>query len=166
MSARQLTQVGLVLLGGYLIVTSLASIAESFSSGPLVLQMGDDVVSSALARSIGITVAASTAWSLVFGVAPGILIIRKSHIWSEAWIPAQELPAQISTAIVLQTGLLLLGLFFAIDGLATLVGGASQVLVSGDFTHYGFKSVSSGVIYLLGGIIVFYWGRRLARDAA
>ena len=169
MSARQLAQVGLVLLGGYLIVSSLASIAESFSAGPLVLHTGDDPVTSVLARSVGLTVAASMVGALAFGVAPGIFIIRQSHAWSTAWIPEHETPIQISPSVVFQVGLLLLGIYMAIHGLASIIGGASQVLASGDFkslTEYGFRNLGSGTVFLVGGIAVFSWGRRVARDAA
>jgi hypothetical protein len=171
MSARELLRVGFILLGAFLIVSALESLVESLNQRPAVMVSGEQPVPDLL-RSVWVLAAFSTAASLVFGVVPGILLITQSERWAHRVLPESRSSVSSPASVLLPVGLMLLGLLMGIHGLAGVVGGiASQVAQrSAEPERYAYafswQLLSSGLVQLVAGALVFAWGRQSALNAA
>src|SRR5262245_35757598 len=88
----------------------------------------------------------------VLALLPGALLIAKSRTWAEAWFPETAPAPDVHLASLLPLGCLLLGLFFAVSGLASTVGGAAQLATATETNFsYAWRTLASGVVQFIGG---------------
>jgi hypothetical protein len=174
MSARELLRVGLVLLGAFLIVSAISSVAESVGTNPVLftrLVLSERDPSEVLSAALGLATL-SVGAGLVFGVLPGIVLILRSERWAERLVPASSGPSQFLASTLLPVGLIILGLFLGIHGLAGVAGGiALQVAENAAFSDsprhgLAWQYLASSIVQLAAGLLVFGWGRQSALNAA
>ena len=165
MSARKIAHVGILLLGVYLVVEACAR-GVSLFAGPLVIQQGADpsgwtwgaLIHPAIVGLIGIA---------LFGLIPGGLLIGKSRAWSERWFPDTGPSGELRAPTLFSIGSLLLGISFSISGLAGTVGGIAYVVAASEWDFASaWRTLAAGIVYLVAGIVLFRFSRRLASNAA
>jgi len=164
-SARDTAHVGMTLLGFYLIVSGLASVVISLNQ-PLVYSFDGEPISSSFV-SIATVGFARILFAGIFSFLPGALLIARSAHWSDALFSSAGSSDPLPASSLYAIGLLLLGLYLSITGLASI---ASALLMSGiptNSNHEGILRLSgSGTVYLVSGATLFLLGRRALRNAA
>lgn len=165
MSARQLAHLGFLLLGAYLMVESLALVVGSLNDRPLIWQSGGSSESSGI-QTLLLAIAAGIVGAVAFGFVPGAAIIAKSGQWAANLFSESEATSHVSLAVLYPLGLLLLGLNFGLQGIAAVVGGVVQLVMSNESTiAWGASTFASGATHLVAGIVLFIMGRRAALNA-
>jgi hypothetical protein len=167
-SARQIAQLGLALLGTYLIVNALAHASEPLTDRPILI-LEKNAAPPELLNSMLASTALGFVGLAVFGILPGVILILKSRPWAEAWFPESGALSQLSMSVLVPVGLVLLGLLFGISGVAGVVGGIAQVAAADGYRAaiaYGWRESTSSVVFLVSGALLFLRGRNLAAGAA
>jgi hypothetical protein len=161
MSAQQLTRVGLVLLGVYLIVQALSSGADSFTGRPFMVRPGGEEVPEIINSSL-VSLAMALVGVLLYGVLPGTILILKSRAWAKALFPEAPAFSEIPITVLFPVGILLLGVYLGIMGVAGAIAGVVRIITSEGWTvSYAFASLASSIVNLVAGITLFAVGRRL-----
>jgi hypothetical protein len=171
MSARDLLRVGFIVLGAFLIVSALTSLVESLNQRPAFMASGDQPIPGIL-QSVVFLAGASFVVSLVFGVLPGVLLIRRSERWSQRVLPNVSASSSLSVSALFSVALMVVGVVFGIRGVAGVVGGVvavvAQLSVEREAYAWGlaWQSLSSALVHLVAGVSLFSWGRQSALNAA
>ncbi len=122
MTSRELTAVGLALLG---ITVGLRSL--TILTGPFTVMSSMPFRADQLANMLAVLVAACVA-AVVFSVIPAVIILRNRDRWAARLFPASSPGSPLQPSVLYATGLLLLGIYFIVSGAATAVLGVAMIL--------------------------------------
>ena len=143
---------GFVLIGAYVIATSLMGVGRSV--GYSTLQAG--MASAEWSVSF---VAAPAVGALVFGVLPGAFLVVRSRQLASKFFPGAEPAAQVELHTLLCALVALLGAYLVVTGFGDLVGHAvaaiSMLRLDPLFAQEPISTAVAAAIKLVAGVFLF-----------
>ena len=141
MSTRQLGKMGLVLLGVYLVVSSLSSV---------ILNLGRMAMSGVSAGGLAVFLMLNLVLIVIFAVLPAAWIILRRDRLANAWfVEDRHSQTSVEPQTLLAVGLVLIGVSTLIAGLVRLPLAAGQYFAQGAMAAAG-TSLQAGVQLALG----------------
>ena len=154
MTSRELTSVGLALLGITVGLRSLTLLANSFTFSQTFPSGGDIMI---------VAVAA-----VVLSVIPAVIIVLNRDRWAARLFPESSPSTPPESSTLYATGLLLLGIYFVVSGAASTAIVLPAVLFWAVGTEspsgvIGWTGVARGTVLAIAGVVIILRGRSLAR---
>lgn len=144
-----------------LIVEFFVDLGGSFSGGPLVY-VGPDAGPSSILAHAGIALGLRLLAAFLFDLVPGLVFLYKGTDWADRLLaPADEPSSHIEFTALLSIGLMLLGCYFIISGLAGLVAGIVSVVLADELVRgFAWRQAASSITTLLCGAVIAIAGHR------
>ena len=148
MTPRDLTSVGLALLGIYFVVQSLPYLTITpFFVDP-------EFAAGLVPRRVGMLILA-------------VLLISYRHRWAARLFPSSSTEEPLSVAALPASGFLLLGAYVVVSGIGTMAGALPVAFGETRFGAHlmGWGQFSSGLVSVIAGLGLVWWARSLTRKA-
>lgn len=166
MTSREAVRTAVIIGGLWLVFSALSVIPEiivSLATDSKNLQGSNEALTGAL------------RWMLVpilfgvvlFGVLPGIYVIKSSEAWTDRVVRTEQTAASIEPSLVLAVGVMVFGFSLGVNGAismaSSLAGLASVGLLVDDSSAIRPRYVQGavhGLLSLVAGFLSFRWGSR------
>ena len=159
-------------MGAWLIVSTLAGVAQVLGHIPLIIRTPGD--SSPSIFEIGGIIAVAIAGIVVFAGIPGFLLIARAHALAHRVYQPSGGRSDISASALLAVGSILLGANLSVSGAAGIIGAGASTLMSFLLPVGIGRDVSlptsvadlaNSIVMLASGLALVFWGVHMAKRA-
>ena len=161
MSANSLGRATFVLFGIYLIVEFSVRMGSALSFAPF---LNSDFSARLLLDVAVLALGSQLAFSGLFTLVPGVVLLYNSTRWADRLLPPSESPGvEIEFKALLAIGLSVLGFYFTVSGLGGLAGAAVSIALADEYTRqFGWPQLATSSISLFAGVVLVLSARRAA----